>query len=251
MEKPVPEDIRLFGIKLARILNLESSPVGVRLITSQMDGIGKAKHLSQHRYCQALMLARRGQEVYLSGKEVNCPAAAAAFGFRTLPEGLQSGKGLVGFGIVRDPEVGKQMFAQMPYLKPDSILGLHLFPLEQAEQIPDVVIIEGEVEKLMWVNLAYLNATGGKRLVSSTAILQATCVDSTIVPYLENKLNFGYGCYGCRDATDLAASETVVGFPVAILASLVENLEYLAVKAIPTSRAKKALAGLRKKINSE
>jgi uncharacterized protein (DUF169 family) len=133
----------------------------------------------------------------------------------------------------------------MPRLKPGQIQSLPLFPLDRAEHLPDVVVVEDEVEKLMWISLASLNATGGERVQSSTAVLQATCVDSTIVPFQEDRLNLGYGCYGCRHATDLGANETVLGFPAAMLPAIVKHLEYLAQKAIPTSRAKKAWAALR------
>ena len=136
------------------------------------------------------------------------------------------------------------MFAEMPTMKPGELHSLHIFPLDQAEVQPDIIVIEDTVEKLMWVNLAYLNVMGGKRLTSSTAILQATCVDSTIIPYIEQRLNFGYGCYGCREATDLETSESVVGFPVDLLPGIAENLLYLAQKAIPNSRSKRALTAL-------
>ena len=76
---------------------------------------------------------------------------------------------------------------------------------------------------------------------------QPVILDSTIVPYLENRLNFGYGCYGCRDATDLGQNETVVGFPAALLPAMVSPLEFLAQKAIPTLRSKKAWAALEKR----
>jgi uncharacterized protein (DUF169 family) len=99
----------------------------------------------------------------------------------------------------------------------------------------------------MWINLAYLHAMGGRRIQSSTAVLQATCVDAAVVPYLEGHLNFSYGCYGCRDATDLAGSETVVGFPTSVLPGIVKHLEFLARKAIPTSRSKKAWEALKAK----
>ena len=39
---------------------------------------------------------------------IACPAAAAAFGFKSLPEGLKSGKGIVGFGIVSGESVGER-----------------------------------------------------------------------------------------------------------------------------------------------
>ena len=240
------EEIRAMGARMASILGLSGSVVGVRLLASP-EALVKVQRLEQHRYCQALMRARRGQPVILDKDGIACPAAAAAFGFHPLPEGLRSGKGLVGFGIVSDEAVGRRMFEAMPKLEPGQIRQLHLFPLDQAEFVPDVVVVEDEVEKLMWVNLAYLHTLGGERVQSSTAILQATCVDSTIVPYLENRLNFGYGCYGCRDATDLGQNETVVGFPAALLPAMVSHLEFLAQKAIPTSRSKKAWAALEKR----
>ena len=235
--------VRVGGEKLAEFLRLSSSAVGVRFLADgeQPDG---ALVLKQHRYCQALMRARRGESVLLNGEGIACPAAAAAFGFRPLPGGLQTGKGLVAFGIVADEAVGRRMFEAMPRLEPGQIQGLHLFPLDRAEHVPDVVVVEDEVEKLMWIVLAYLHSTGGERVQTSTAVLQATCVDSTIVPYLENRLNLGYGCYGCRDATDLGTNETVLGFPAAMLPAIVKHLEYLAQKAIPASRSKKAWAAL-------
>lgn len=240
----VPEDVGAIGARMASILGLTGSMVGVRLLAADQEVPVAARVLEHHRYCQALMLARRGQEVLLDASGIACPAAAAAFGFRALPEGLRSGKGLVGFGIVADEAVGRRMFERMPMLEAGSIRQLHLFPLERAAYQPDVVVVEDEVEKLMWINLAYLNAMGGERVQSSTAVLQATCVDSTIVPYLEHRLNFTYGCYGCRDATDLGANETVVGFPGAMLPAMMHHLELLAQKAIPTSRAKKVWVAL-------
>jgi hypothetical protein len=74
---------------------------------------------------------------------IACPAAAAAFGFRPLPDGLKSGKGLVGFGIVADEAVGRRMFETMPALAPGQVSRLHLFPLDQAEHTPDVIVVEG------------------------------------------------------------------------------------------------------------
>lgn len=240
------DEICLVGERMISLLGLESHPVGVRLIYQKDEILETALPLNQHRYCQALMRARRGEHVSLDAKGINCPAAAAAFGFRPLPENLGNGKGLVGFGIVADERVGQKMFVRMPKLDPGAIQAIELYPLDRSPVTPDIVVVEDQVERLMWINLAYLNAIGGERLTSSTAILQATCVDSTILPYLEQRLNFSLGCYGCRDATDLAGSETVIGFPASQLVSLMQHLEFLAQKAIPTSRAKKAWSVLQK-----
>ena len=243
--------IRKYGIQMASILGLSSFPVGVRLLPGNGEIPVEAERLLQYRYCQALMEARRGRDVLLDGEGISCPAAAAAFGFRPLPPALQSGQGLVGFGIVSDSAVGRQMFLDMPRLGPGRVARLHLFPLEKAEYVPDLVVVEDEVEKLMWIVLSYLHAKGGQRVLSSTAVLQATCVDSTIIPFLEDRLNLGYGCYGCRDATDIGNNETVLGFPTRFLPLIVEHLEFLGQKAIPTSRSKKAWHVLRKEKASE
>lgn len=227
------------------ILGLSISPVGVRFLTTR-DAVEGAKMLEKHRYCQALMCARHGQNVVLDAEGISCPAAARAFGFRPLPEPLRTGKGLVGFGIVSEEKVAEEMFEKMPHQEMGAIEQIHLFPLEKAEQLPDLVVIEDEVEKLMWIILSYMHVQGGERVQSNTAVLQATCVDSTVIPYLEKRLNFSFGCYGCRDATDMASGEAVLGFPASYLSDIIQHLEYLNKKALPHSRGKHAFAALKK-----
>jgi len=113
-----------------------------------------------------------------------------------------------------------------------------------------VVVVEDEVEKLMWIVLSYLHARGGERVQASTAVLQAACGDATVIPYLENRLNFSLGCYGCRDATDIVTNEAVLGFPASLLPSIVENLRNLAKRAILASRSKQVWGALQKRISS-
>ena len=193
------------------------------------------------------MEARHGKHVLLDKEGIACPAAAAAFGFKPLPEGLKSGKGLVGFGITKHPDVGREMFKEMPSLAMGELKSLYLFPLETAVTEPDIVVMEDQVERLMWVVLAYVNVKGGKRVENSTAVLQATCVDSTIIPYKQHRMNLSYGCYGCRDATDIGPDESVLGFPYSDFDSIVEHIEYLSMKAIPNSRNKNAYTMLKKR----
>lgn len=242
-----PERVRELGGKMITILGLAGSPVGVRLMFDESELPSGAHALKYHRYCQAVMKARRGEHVTLDNEGLSCPAAAAAFGFRPLPAQLKSGKGLVGFGIVADPEVGKKIFDNMPHLDPGTLKLLDVFPLEKAESVPDIVVVEDAVETLMWLTLAYLHATGGERVSGTTAILQAVCADSTIIPYIQQRLNFGYGCYGCREATDIGPNETVVGFPVSFLEAIVKHLEFLHEKAMIVSRSKRALAALQRR----
>ena len=233
--------------KVKLILGLTSSLVGVKFIFSEKEIPERIEKLNGHRYCQALMKARHGAHVLLDAEGIACPAAAAAFGFKPLPDGLKTGKGLVGFGIVSEESTGKAMFEGMTTLPQGELKALYLFPLETATSEPDIIVVEDETEKLMWFALANLNIKGGQRVESSTAILQATCVDATTIPYLQQKFNMSMGCYGCRDATDICPNETVLGFPFKDFKAIVQNLEYLNQKAIPNSRGKNALAMLKRK----
>jgi uncharacterized protein (DUF169 family) len=233
-------------------ISLESHPVGAKFIFSENAAVSaEAVRLQGHRYCQALMRARHGEHVILDGEGISCPAAAAAFGFKPLPEGLKNGKGLIGFGITKEERTGIEMFRGMTFLNLGELKELYLFPLETAVIEPDIVVVEDRIEKLMWIALASLNVNNGKRIESSTAILQATCVDATLIPYKEHKLNLSYGCYGCRDATDIGPDETVLGFPFSDFEAISGYIEYLSEKAIPKSRGKNALALLKRKSAEE
>ena len=233
--------------KIKQILGLTSSLVGVKFISSEINLPSGVKKLTGHRYCQALMKARHGAHVLLDAEGIACPAAAAVFGFKPLPVGLKTGKGLVGFGIVNEEAVGKTMFEGMTTLPQGKLKALYLFPLETANSEPDIVVVEDETEKLMWFALANLNIKGGQRVESTTAILQATCVDATLIPLVKQKFNMSMGCYGCREATDICPNETVLGFPFKDFKALVQSLEFLNQKAIPNSRGKNALAMLKRK----
>jgi len=233
--------------KVKLILGLSTLMVGVKFLFSDEEIPKQIEKLHGHRYCQALMKARHGKHVVLDAEGIACPAAATAFGFKTLPEGLKTGKGLVGFGIVEEEATGKNMFEGMTTLPHGKLKALYLFPLETANIEPDIVVVEDETEKLMWIALANLNVKGGQRVESSTAILQATCVDATLIPFVEQKFNLSMGCYGCRDATDICPNETVLGFPFKDFDAIVKSLEFLNQKAIPNSRGKNALAMLKRK----
>ena len=227
---------------VCQLLGEGAEPVAVFLLPPNggRDEFAAFELLRNHRYCQALMKARHGESVLLDSSGISCPAAAAAFGFRPLPEQLANGKGLVGFGITAEASIGQRMFAEMPRLSQGRISTIALCPLQLAPRLPDVVVVEGPAEALMWLLLADVNLHGGARRKGDTAVLQAVCVDATLIPYLQQRLNFGLGCYGCREATDLQPGETVLGFPGAMLEPLFDALQSLAAKAIPRSRAKLA-----------
>jgi uncharacterized protein (DUF169 family) len=229
-------DIQSLAVKVKEILGLKYEPVAVKFFKNevQLEGFETP---SERRYCQILMGAREGKKYLLTADNIACPAAAWALGFREPPLTLSSGEMPFKMGIFGSPQAVQNTLASMTRLEMGKYKMVACCPLGEAPFEPDVVVLESDVEHLMWVALALLFETGG-RLPLDTAILQATCVDATIIPFVYQRLNGSLGCYGCREATNLAESECVLGFPFNDLDRIVTSLEKLNEKAIPRVRGK-------------
>lgn len=224
---------------------LNSLPVGVRFLYEEI--ISPEITNIDVRLCQAVMEARLGHSVLVTSENIACPAAGAALGLKPLQDKLKSGETLKGYGIFRELEVGRKVMETMPRIELGRFKSVLVKPLKDFTENPDVIVIEDEVEKLMWIALAYLNEEGG-RLNMSTSILQAVCVDAVVLPFLSQKINMSFGCYGCRDATDVKPSEAILGIPFTKLDMMVKNLEFLKSKAIDRSRAKQVYQMFTKRI---
>ena len=221
---------------MKEILGLKYEPIAVKFLMEKTPLAG-FEMPSERRYCQVLMGAREGNKLLLNGENISCPAAAWALGFKAPPAKLSSGEMPAGMGIFGSPAAAKNTLDTMPRLEMGKYQMVACCPLGQAPFEPDVVLLESVVEHLMWIALAQTFETGG-RLEFSTAILQATCVDGTIIPFLTQKIHASLGCYGCREATNLAESEGVLGFPIKDLEHIVNSLQKLNERAIPRVRGK-------------
>jgi uncharacterized protein (DUF169 family) len=227
-----------FSVLLKEILGLRWSPVAVKLVKSD-ESINEVPPMSPRklRYCQLLMEAKRGKSATLSSENIACPAAAAALGLMPLPEKISSGKMLKTLGLFESEEAAAKTMAQMSRMRLGEVKAIAAAPLENATFIPDVVIIEDKPEKIMWINLAAIHENGG-RLSFSSAVFQACCVDVTVIPYLTKNVNVSLGCYGCRDATDIADDECLVGIPMEKMDGIITSLKALAQKAMHDARNK-------------
>ena len=229
-------DYRLAAGKLKDILGLKYEPVAVKFFEHdvQMEGFEKP---GERRYCQVLMGARAGKKYLLAADNIACPAAAWAFGFKEPPAKLLSGEMPAAMGIFGSPAAAVNTLGTMSRLEMGRYKMAACCPLGEAPFVPDVVVIESDVEHLMWAALALVFETGG-RLNFDTAILQATCVDCTVKPFLSQRMNAVLGCYGCREATDLREGEAVLGFPIKDIDTIVSSLEKLNARAMPRVRGK-------------
>lgn len=229
------------ALKMKEILTLKREPVGVKFIKDAEKGVLKDQYdgETKTRYCQALMRAGNGEKILITAANISCPASAAAFGLKPLPEALVTGQMLYNMGLFATPEAGKKAMDSMTRLQPGEYRGVVLSPLESIEVRPDVVVVESLPEHLMWLALASIYETG-KRLEFNSAIFQATCVDATVIPFVTGKINCSLGCFGCREATNIEDGENLLGIPYDQLDYVVKNLEKLSLKPMVRARSKQA-----------
>lgn len=225
---------KTYAQKLKKILDLAWEPVAVKLHKTETTSPETDKKM---RYCQLLMEARNGNTFTLTEANITCPAAAAALGFKPLPEKIRDGDMLQTMGLFESKEAASATMKTMTHLKPNEINAVTAAPLEKADFKPDLVIIEDKPEKIMWLALASIHKKGG-RCSFNTAVFQALCVDVTTIPYRTGEVNACYGCYGCRDSTDISDNEALIGIPWNKLDEIVSSLEALSEKAIPKARSK-------------
>jgi len=220
--------------KLKEILNTTSEPIAIKFLAERSRIEGNLKRM---RYCQLLMEAKKGHTYTLTEENITCPAAVAALGFKPLPDKIRDGDMLQTMGLFESKEAASKTMRSMTRLKQGQIQAVTAAPLAKADFTPDLVIIEDKPEKLMWITLATIHRGGG-RLSFNTAVFQACCVDVTTIPYLTGEVNACLGCYGCRDSTDMADEECLIGIPGAKLDEIISSLEALSEKAIPKARSK-------------
>jgi uncharacterized protein (DUF169 family) len=186
-----------------------------------------------------IMEAKKGKICAISEENITCPAAAAALGFKPLPEKIAKGAMLKTLGLFEKEEYGKALMEKIPRLRANEFDKIIALPLEKCDFAPDLIVIEDTPERIMWITLASLKLANGRHSFS-TGIFQACCVDVSVIPYLNQTVNASLSCYGCRDATDLEDTECLVGIPYQKLESIVSSIEYLSTKAMDTVRHKKA-----------
>jgi len=224
---------------LKEILDLKREPVGIKFIKdiNELPFPEEYDQSRKMRYCQSLMLAGQGHKTLLGSNNIACAAAGAAFGLMPLHPKLASGEGHFNTGVFGSIESAERIMRELPRLEQGAYEYIAIGPLCEVEWLPDVIIVEAQPEAIMWLSLAELYYSG-TRLQYSTSIVQACCVDITVVPFLTRKPNGSFGCTGCREASDIDPSEAMLGFPGEHLETIITNLQLLKEKVIHKNRNK-------------
>lgn len=223
---------------LRRTLGLRWSPVALRLLKMGEEiPKGLVEPPLPLRHCQSIIVARRGNSLYLPPRKHACPDGAGILGLVEMSPKLRSGELYLLFKKLPNLECARKMIAGRPEFAPGSYAATALAPLETAAFVPDVVIFTLWPEQAMWLCCAQ-TYTSGERQVFYTSGYNSTCADLTVKVMQSGKMNISFGCYGARASSEIDDFELYVSVPYGMLPLLVEALEKLALKSIPEERNK-------------
>lgn len=224
--------------KMVQILGLRNEPVGIKLIKKgEPFPEGYDQPEKPIRHCQSIMRARKGECVLMPVEKHACHVGASALGLVPTPEKVSSGHFHFALGMYADEEAAKKTIDSRPTLEPESVSATLTCPLSKVLYDPDVIVVVGTPEQLYWLMPAASTYERGGRVSMQIASFQASCVDSTVIPYITGEPNLSLGCYGCRRTTDIAPEEMLLGIKADGLERLVTILDKMQEKAIPYCRS--------------
>lgn len=222
---------------LEDVLGLRSKPVAVSLIRSGEPVPHVPLPSVRLRYCQALIMARRGVSVLMPATAHSCPDGASILGLGKVPRKLATGEIYVQLGKLATREAAAKMVRERPALPEKSTRATLLTPLDRTVARPDVIAVIAPPETMMWLCMASTYRTG-KRSSFRMSSYNAQCVETTLYPYTTGEMNTSLGCYGCRAISDLGEEMMFMGIPALSMPALIEGLRHLGKKAIKDCRAK-------------
>jgi len=224
---------------LVEALGLKHEPVAISLI--KKGGAlpeGYSRPDKPLRHCQAIMRARHGESLVVQADRQACPVGASSLGIVKVPEKVVSGEFHFNMGMYSTQEAARETIGQRPQLEEGSVEATAMAPLSKATLKPDVVVITGTPEQVFWLIPAASTFSLGGRVTVNMGAVQASCADSTVIPYLTGNVNISLGCFGCRKTTDIAPEEMMVGIPGAKMPEIVAAVEKMSKGPIPKSREK-------------
>jgi uncharacterized protein (DUF169 family) len=120
---------KILSLKLEEMLDLKTQPVAIKIVKTE-EPLPDIKMPTQNsRYCQLLMLARRGQTLMLNAEKIACPAAKAALGLGPLVEKISTGEMLCTLGLFANKEAAAKTMRMIPRIQEGSAKAVVAGPL--------------------------------------------------------------------------------------------------------------------------
>ncbi len=189
------------------------------------------------RHCQSIIVARRGNSLYMPARSHACPDGSGILGLVEMSPKLRSGDLYLLFKKMPNLETAQKMISSRPEFSAGSYEATLLAPLDKAQFEPDVIILTLWPEQAMWLCCAHTYATG-ERQNFKTSGFNSTCADLVIQPMKTGEMNISFGCYGARASSEIDDFELYLSIPAPLLEPIIQALHKLGQKSIPEERRK-------------
>lgn len=220
------------------ILGLRWDPVAVRMMRpGEKVPPGTVEPPMPMRHCQSIIVARRGNSLYLPPRSHACPDGSGILGFVEMSPKLRSGELYLLFKKLPTLEIAQKVISTRQEFAAGSYEATLVAPLATAQFEPDVVIFTLYPEQAMWICCAQTYQSG-ERQSFKTSGFNSTCADLVVQPMKTGEMNISFGCYGARASSEINDFELYLSLPLALLEPIAHSLLKLGQKSIPEERKK-------------
>ena len=203
--------------KLVKSLSLQYEPVGVDLYhdTDSMPTDIPLARKELKSYCQALVLAGKGQTFLLAKEQMGCKLGTSVLGFEKdkdmaayLDDGVLEKYGV---GLFGSEEASAETMLKSIYLEKGKTQTAFIAPLSEFQQRPQVVIFTANSEQVMWLLYALNYENGGKMNLPQSGGALGGCSDITVLPLLKGVPNITFLGLGCRLKSAIGPGHLMLG----------------------------------------
>ena len=203
--------------KLVKSLSLQYEPVGVDLY-HDADSIPNDIPFNQKdlkSYCQALVLAGKGQTFLLAKEQMGCKLGTSVLGFEKdkdmeayLDDGVLEKYGV---GLFGSEEASAETMLKSIYLEKGKTQAAFIAPLSKFQQRPQVVVFTANSEQVMWLLYALNYENGGKMNLPQSGGALGGCSDITALPLRKGIPNITFLGLGCRMKSGIGPNHLMLG----------------------------------------
>ncbi|MBE6512228.1 MAG: hypothetical protein E7Z75_03610 [Methanobrevibacter olleyae] len=216
------------NVKTAEVLkeklNLTRHPVAIKFFNDESEiPEGVEKIGESLRHCEMVTKAAEGVMFYSTAEEQKCKGGSSAMGLEPLPPKIASGEFYYKLGRFDSVETAKSVIDSIPRKEEES-LGIIYAPLEEADFIPDVIVVITLPKFGMYITQGIVYNQGGI-VEYSCAGIQSLCADAVSAPYVSKKANATLACNGSRSYAGIEDEEIIYGLSTDNIKPLMEAFE--------------------------
>jgi len=179
-------------------INMNRNIVGVKfLFTEEEYNNANAPQIKGATpYCVMVKLASSGVCIKACAENFKCPGGKKALGIVPIDAEALSGKRYFDLGLYQDLATARKFQEDITFLS-SSLVGVMLKPLEQFDELPNVIIMITNSYNTMRILQGYSYKYGLNKEYKLGGS-QALCSEVTAYPYENNSINISAMCSGTR-----------------------------------------------------